>query len=50
MLDLGANSTCTAEQLYQFALMGNLVAREIKGISSPKVALEHWKEEIKATR
>ena len=25
MLDLGANSTCTAEQLYQFALMGNVV-------------------------
>ena len=48
MLDLGANSTCTAEQLYQFALMGNLVAREIKGISSPKVALLNiGEEEIK---
>ena len=29
MLDLGANSSCTADQLYQFALMGNIVAREI---------------------
>jgi len=48
MLDLGANSTCTAEQLYQFALMGNIVAREIKGISSPKVALLNiGEEEIK---
>ena len=48
MLDLGANSTCTAEQLYQFALMGNLVAREIKGISSPKIALLNiGEEEIK---
>jgi len=48
MLDLGANSTCTAEQLYQFALIGNLVAREIKGISSPKVALLNiGEEEIK---
>ncbi len=48
MLDLGANSTCTAEQLYQFALMGNLVAREIKDISSPKVALLNiGEEEIK---
>ncbi len=48
MLDLGANSTCTADQLYQFALMGNLVAREIKGISSPKVALLNiGEEEIK---
>ena len=48
MLDLGANSTCTAEQLYHFALMGNVVAREIKGISSPKVALLNiGEEEIK---
>ena len=30
MLDLGANSSCTADQLYQFALMGNIVAREIQ--------------------
>ena len=48
MLDLGANTTCTAEQLYQFALMGNVVAREIKGISSPKIALLNiGEEEIK---
>ena len=48
MLDLGANSTCTAEQLYQFALMGNVVAREIKGIPSPKIALLNiGEEEIK---
>ena len=48
MLDLGANSSCTSDQLYQFALMGNIVAREIKGISSPKVALLNiGEEEIK---
>ncbi|MBI32929.1 MAG: phosphate acyltransferase [Gammaproteobacteria bacterium] len=48
MLDLGANSTCTAEQLYQFALMGDVVAREIKGISEPKIALLNiGEEEIK---
>ena len=48
MLDLGANSSCTADQLYQFVLMGNIVAREIKGISSPKVALLNiGEEEIK---
>ena len=48
MLDLGANSSCSAEQLYQFALMGNVVAREIKGISSPRVALLNiGEEEIK---
>ena len=48
MLDLGANSSCSVEQLYQFALMGNVVAREIKGISSPRVALLNiGEEEIK---
>ena len=39
VLDLGANSSCTAEQLYQFALMGNVVAREIKGIDQPRIGL-----------
>ena len=48
MLDLGANSSCSAEQLYQFALMGNVVAREIKGILTPRVALLNiGEEEIK---
>jgi len=38
-LDLGANSICTPEQLYQFALMGNVVAREIRGIDQPRIGL-----------
>jgi glycerol-3-phosphate acyltransferase PlsX len=39
MLDLGANSNCSAEQLMQFAMMGSVIAQEIKGINKPKVAL-----------
>ena len=39
VLDLGANSTCTPEQLFQFALMGNVIAREIKGIDLPRIGL-----------
>jgi fatty acid/phospholipid synthesis protein PlsX len=38
MLDLGANLTCTAEQLHQFALMGSVLAAS-SGISEPTVAL-----------
>jgi len=39
MLDLGANTACTAEHLFQFALMGSIVAADITGIASPKIAL-----------
>jgi len=39
MLDLGANAVCTAEQLFQFAVMGSLVAGDIKSIDAPRVAL-----------
>ncbi|MBD1550365.1 phosphate acyltransferase PlsX [Pseudomonas typographi] len=38
LLDLGANVDCTAEQLYQFAVMGS-VAAEALGIARPRVAL-----------
>ena len=38
-LDLGANSSCTSDQLYQFALMGNVIAREIRGINQPRIGL-----------
>ena len=38
-LDLGANSSCTPEQLYQFALMGNVIAKEIRGIDQPRIGL-----------
>ena len=39
LLDLGANSSCTSEQLYQFALMGNVIAREIRGFNQPRIGL-----------
>jgi glycerol-3-phosphate acyltransferase PlsX len=38
LLDLGANVDCSAEHLYQFAVMG-AVAAEALGIERPKVAL-----------
>lgn len=39
MLDLGANADCTAEQLYQFAVMGSVVAADIHDLSTPRVGL-----------
>ncbi len=38
LLDLGANVDCTAEHLYQFAVMGS-VAAEALGVVQPRVAL-----------
>jgi glycerol-3-phosphate acyltransferase PlsX len=39
MLDLGANTQGTAEHLFQYAVMGSLVARDIARIDQPRVAL-----------
>jgi glycerol-3-phosphate acyltransferase PlsX len=39
MLDLGANTLCSAEHLFQFALMGSIVTEDITGIRHPRVAL-----------
>lgn len=39
MLDLGANVDSSAEHLYQFALMGSILAQTVDGIASPKVGL-----------
>jgi glycerol-3-phosphate acyltransferase PlsX len=39
MLDLGANTLGTAEQLFQFAVMGSIVTADIMGIAEPRVAL-----------
>ena len=39
MLDLGANTLCSAEQLFQFAVMGSIVSADIAGIAEPRVAL-----------
>jgi glycerol-3-phosphate acyltransferase PlsX len=48
MLDLGANSDCTAEHLFQFALMGSVLVRAMQSIERPRVALLNiGAEEIK---
>jgi len=39
MLDLGANSNCTSEHLFQFAVMGSVVVNGIEDIVQPRVAL-----------
>jgi glycerol-3-phosphate acyltransferase PlsX len=39
MLDLGANTQCTPEHLFQFAVMGSIVTADITGIEEPRVAL-----------
>ena len=45
MLDLGANVFCDSSVLYQFAIMGSVVANEVSGIARPKVALLNMGEE-----
>jgi len=39
MLDLGANTSATAEQLFQYAMMGSIVSSDIVGIDRPRIAL-----------
>ena len=39
MLDLGANTVCTADHLFQFAVMGSIVTSDITDIEAPRVAL-----------
>lgn len=39
MLDLGANTLCTADHLFQFAVMGSIVTEDITGVKNPRVAL-----------
>jgi phosphate acyltransferase len=39
MLDLGANIECDADNLVQFALMGDVFARTVLGLVEPSVAL-----------
>jgi glycerol-3-phosphate acyltransferase PlsX len=45
MLDLGANADCTSEQLYQFAVMGSVVARVTERIDRPRIGLLNIGEE-----
>jgi glycerol-3-phosphate acyltransferase PlsX len=39
MLDLGANTSCNAQQLFQFAVMGSIVTADIRRLSRPRIAL-----------
>ena len=39
MLDLGANTLCTAQHLFQFAVMGSIVTSDITDIEAPRIAL-----------
>lgn len=39
MLDLGANTEASAEQLFQYAMMGSIVSSDIVGIAQPRIAL-----------
>ena len=39
MLDLGANTECSVEKLYQFAIMGNAVAKSLFNINKPKIGI-----------
>jgi len=45
MLDLGANSDCSSDHLYQFAIMGSVVASVIENIDNPRVGLLNIGEE-----
>ena len=50
VLDLGANTECTAENLVQFAVMGAAFARTVLGLEKPRVALLNiGEEELKGT-
>lgn len=46
LLDLGANVDCSAQQLTQFALMGDAFARIVLGIEKPRLALMNIGSEI----
>jgi glycerol-3-phosphate acyltransferase PlsX len=39
LVDLGANPDCKAENLLQFAIMGNIYSQKVRGIDNPRVAL-----------
>ncbi|WP_456445575.1 phosphate acyltransferase PlsX [Thiolapillus sp.] len=48
MLDLGANVDCTAEHLFQFAVMGSELVSVVDDVANPKVGLLNiGQEEIK---
>jgi glycerol-3-phosphate acyltransferase PlsX len=51
LIDAGANADCKPQYLVQFAEMGNIFAKKIIGIESPRVALlSNGTEDIKGNR
>ncbi len=46
LLDLGANVDCTARHLCDFAEMGDVYMRQIRGIAEPRVGLLNIGEEV----
>lgn len=51
MLDLGANTDCTAQELVQFAIMGSVYMHRLGAIQNPKVGLLNVGEEsMKGTK
>jgi len=45
MLDLGANVFCDSHVLYQFGVMGSVMAAQVDGIRNPRIALLNMGEE-----
>ncbi len=45
MLDLGANTKATPEQLRQFAAMGGIISRDVYGLAAPRIGLLNIGEE-----
>jgi glycerol-3-phosphate acyltransferase PlsX len=45
VLDLGANISCDSDNLVEFAVMGDIYARDVLGLENPKVALLNVGEE-----
>jgi len=45
MLDLGANVFCDSHVLYQFGVMGSVMAEQVDGIINPRIALLNMGEE-----
>jgi len=39
VIDVGANPDCKPENLLQFAVMGSIYARQVRGVKNPKVGL-----------
>jgi len=45
VIDAGANSNCTPEMLYQFAVMGSTFSKNVLGIENPRVGILNIGEE-----